>query len=390
MKKNSIKSGPFVTSYNDYVQETYLRLYLYVTEKGLRNIIKEQKIRLSCPWRTNDITEGVAQGEQAQNEWIKSYGYVCFSAVCDSPSMWGYYADKGRGACLVFDFPVCQRNEEDNSGKEHFLILRHGLLSPNAKGLHKIKYQQDRLPQMKNSGDVAVLLTKSLDWQHENEYRILYRLSDVMDTMSYNDSETGRTEYYDATLLEYLSGIVLGPRCILNIAEVETEIVHSGKLITSEEQIKYFPSQSEQIWRKYLSNLGLSKAKIIRAELDLITFAYNVPVTEIKAKKDGLVSNVIINLLNIEQWYKPAIDGEQEYSLHHTWLMTDEFHAHEWHAYGPYQQAWLVRCRACDSDKTDKIGLCLIDNQGDKYIIPYVNSAVLQRLYEKAVDGAYS
>ena len=55
--------------------------YMYTTEKPLFDRLHTGKLKLSCPWRTNDVTERVAHKYVEQSEWVKSYGYLCFSAT---------------------------------------------------------------------------------------------------------------------------------------------------------------------------------------------------------------------------------------------------------------------------------------------------------------------
>lgn len=101
-----------------------LRLYLYVTEDALINILREGKLNISKPWGTNDITEGVKQGEEKQKENIKEFGYICLSETCTSPAMWGYYADRSRGACLAFTFDLNTSDE-----KTFYVLVKGKMLS---------------------------------------------------------------------------------------------------------------------------------------------------------------------------------------------------------------------------------------------------------------------
>ena len=77
-----------------------LTLYLYASLDSLLKILETGKLKVSLPWGTNDITEGVPRNEQVRNHQTEAYGYICLSDNCTSPAMWGYYADRGRGACL--------------------------------------------------------------------------------------------------------------------------------------------------------------------------------------------------------------------------------------------------------------------------------------------------
>lgn len=385
-KKKSVKSVPFVTHCGHYASETYMRMFLYVTEAGLRSIIKEKKIRISCPWRTNDITEGVARGELTQDERIRAFGYVCFSAVCDSPSMWGYYAGRGEGACLVFDFPVCQRNEEDNEGKDDFFILKHGMLSPTAKMLHRIRYKKNRFPSSPHYVNHNLLLTKSPDWQHEHEYRILYRLDEVEDALSYTESPTQRTEYYDAELLEYVSGIILGPKCKLNVQEVKTEISRSYASEGGEKKRTGEKSFAQLSWEMYLGGLGMKNASVIPAKLDLMTFAYSVPIERIKVNKHSYVHDVVFNLMNCDRWTRSLVVEGEEYAEHYSWLLTDEYEMLNRVAFGDFSSAGFAKCKDALNHSEERMGIYLVSH-GERYVIPYVHPQILKHIQEKAEKG---
>ena len=385
-KKKSVKSVPFVTHCGHYASETYMRMFLYVTEDGLKSIIKEKKIRISCPWRTNDITEGVARGELMQDERIRAFGYVCFSAVCDSPSMWGYYAGRGEGACLVFDFPVCQGNEEDNEGKADFFILRHGMLSPSAKMLHRIRYQKNRFPSSPHYVNHNLLLTKSPDWQHEHEYRILYRLDEVEDALSYTESPTQRTEYYDAELLEYVSGIILGPKCKLNVQEVKTEIFRSYASEDSEKNRDGEKSFAQMAWEMYLGGLGMKKASVIRAKLDMTTFAYNIPIDSIKVNEHSYVHNIIVNLMNCERWTKSLVIEGESYAEQYTWTLTDEYEMLNRLGFDDFSSIGFAKCKDVLNPSVERMGIYLI-SRGQRYVIPYVHPHILKYIQAKAENG---
>lgn len=81
---------------------------------------------------------------QADNNLIS-----CFSEINDSMLMWAYYANNYKGVCLGFDF---------NKDK----ILQ--------KQLHKVQYTKYFSQENNFNG----YFKKSLDWSHEQEWRIVY------------------------------------------------------------------------------------------------------------------------------------------------------------------------------------------------------------------------
>jgi len=166
-----------------------IRLYLYTTTKGLISILRDKYIRISLPWKTNDYTEGVAQGETSRSEKVKEYGYICLSKTCNSPSMWGYYAEGSRGACLVFDI---NKNEYRKLSR----CLR----------FEAVTYQDERAS--KNATEEDKLFIKSKEWAHEQEYRILFNLS-RRNSITVNETAI----FPEKVLFRYLRGVILGAAC---------------------------------------------------------------------------------------------------------------------------------------------------------------------------------
>jgi hypothetical protein len=112
----------------------------------------EIKRRMRRPWEL----------EQLYFEQMYSYGLYCLSGKFDNILMWSHYADNHQGFCLEF------------SGKEP-------QVSPFPVSW-PIIYQKDRpiVDRTVTAGDIYTdeivrpgLLTKSLDWEYEKEWRAL-------------------------------------------------------------------------------------------------------------------------------------------------------------------------------------------------------------------------
>lgn len=113
-----------------------------------------------------------------------SFGIVCFGGLLDNPLMWSHYADNHRGICLLY------MPERDKSG----LLHAH----------HQVKYSNEYpkirlvdLPRIGHSSIESLLLTKSVDWKYEFEYRLI-RPNGAKSTFGYDASA--------------LVGIILGAR----------------------------------------------------------------------------------------------------------------------------------------------------------------------------------
>jgi len=182
-----------------------MRLYHYTTQRAFDSILYNRKMKLTRPWYSNDITEGIVVGESMRHEYFKRYGYISFSICSSSPSMWGYYADKSEGVCLIFDFPYC---DEEDAG------VRYLGMKCEQK-LWKVQYGIDR-PNRENIYDV--LCTKSSDWKHEQEYRMLYSLYHMLSDSEIEKGDDIKLVYYDTEILSFLSGVILG---VNNHREIE-------------------------------------------------------------------------------------------------------------------------------------------------------------------------
>lgn len=244
-----------------------LRLCMYVGEQALMKILDKERLRLSCPWRTNDITECVSQNESYQDLEVKRFGYICLSEVYDSPKMWGLYAERSRGACLIFDFEVIKLDEET------FEILEDGMSKINNRLLiRKIRYDDKRAQKR----DIDILFRKSKTWADEKEYRIIFDLENFKGEIEHTNSDAYRINYYHSNLLNYLSHIVLGPKCQYNEIEIQSIIrnkyknlprveVKTDSLLTLTTQI-----QPHIQFSTYIS----------RAHFDAEDFSYNITLLE--------------------------------------------------------------------------------------------------------------
>lgn len=218
-----------------------IRLYLYTSEECLMNILRERRLYVSRPWNTNDITEGVTQGETSQSEEVKELGYICLSETCQSPAMWGYYADRSRGACLVFDI-----NLPEYQRKSH--CIRYGAVSYADKRVSAKEKLEKRL------------FTKAKDWEHEREYRFLFKL---LKLDSFHKESNGRSEviFYESYIFSYLSGVILGKNCVRQLAEIQTFLpdgAHVARMNLNEDlfnfsQNKVIPIREEPTVRRHIA-----------------------------------------------------------------------------------------------------------------------------------------
>lgn len=168
------------------------KLYHYTSFATALKILMSNTLKFSDFKNTNDINESsrTVLRYYAPNELYKKndakeiydelYKYKQISLSCDGklhgyaiPSMWGHYAEKGHGICLVFD--------------------KKKLKMPYGKCYsHKIIYKNYNTVTEFNTNDIKEFLknkanrnklffTKSPDWKQEQEFRIVSRTEDYLD-----------------------------------------------------------------------------------------------------------------------------------------------------------------------------------------------------------------
>ncbi len=170
--------------------------------------------------------------------------FISFSRVISSPTMWGHYADSGKGVCLVFLLPVGESVSEQwhfntphndlsyvASHKAGSAKLGYRLIVPekikstssadatNSSYLLPIRYMKDRVlgitafakNQATNIDDFNeqewiehLISTKSDSWQYEQELRLICNPKFA--------TKIEKNEILYEWPLTYLVGVVAGPR----------------------------------------------------------------------------------------------------------------------------------------------------------------------------------
>lgn len=195
---------------------TTLQLFLYTTEEQFMSILQSGKLNLSRALHTNDVTEGVKQGESHRIEEVNDYGYICLSKTCNSPSMWGYYADGSKGMCLVFDF-----DGEENTNDGYLRVSPSKRIS-DCFHIKEVQYENDRAP----ASDIDDLLfRKSNEWSYEQEFRIKMKLSDATPVIL-GDKVIFQTNI----IMPYLKAVILGTNCLKSKQDIEAIITLNEKI----------------------------------------------------------------------------------------------------------------------------------------------------------------
>lgn len=118
--------------------------------------------------------------EQIALELLNSYRICCFSSRYDSILMWSHYAEYHKGICLVFN--TCNDFNFFSNCKN-------------------INYTKKRSKYSIGNHNEKVLLNKYVDWNYENEYRIIKSQQDVL-----SNSNSQIFVYTPKALMEIIFG----------------------------------------------------------------------------------------------------------------------------------------------------------------------------------------
>ncbi|MBW6417692.1 DUF2971 domain-containing protein [Celeribacter sp. PS-C1] len=166
-----------------------MRLCYYTPSKHLISTLQNKHLKVSRFNKCNDIFElgnfripydtDLTKRQEARrpirdwsNRMDAQYGLICFSDNHYSPLMWAHYADRNRGACLVFDYhPEKSRGKlvrvEYKASREEILPDETvGLPETNIFGLSDAELQR-------------CFATKQSQWSYEKEHRLIVNLEEM-------------------------------------------------------------------------------------------------------------------------------------------------------------------------------------------------------------------
>ena len=125
------------------------------------------------------------QAEEAQKQ------IACFSEQNNSTLMWGHYADSHKGFCLEYDFQSilkeCTQNCIDIRCCNNFMLNyslapiiytkeRFDATAYFSTVMQALLYEKNQIPMDLYYEDILIvskcMLTKSIDWEYENEWRL--------------------------------------------------------------------------------------------------------------------------------------------------------------------------------------------------------------------------
>ena len=138
-----------------------------------------------------------------KNELILNYRIFCTTEHYDNALMWAHYADKHTGFCVGY-----KKEDIENISTK----------------LHRVTYTSQPY-NLKMKSDESILFIKSNEWEYENEWRAIYKLSEG--DITHLDPNVGNPDYKNKLYIPHINR--------------ET---HKPEMLTSEIRImKYCPPQ---------------------------------------------------------------------------------------------------------------------------------------------------
>ena len=216
-------------------------LFHFTKFESAIKIIMSNHLILSSSKCLNDISESKRESDDNIEEEINKYKSVSFTIdnknkrAFEIDSLWGYYADKGNGVCLVFDKKLLVSAFSQLPG-----FCRKGKVR-YIKGFSNSIFADDTVSSVESLVERKykdIFYTKSLDWKIEREYRLLNKpIVNKIVTLNYAES---------------LVAVILCNPLISNIKEsVEFKIINN---LTSIPILRYTTSLGNKELREVSTN----------------------------------------------------------------------------------------------------------------------------------------
>ena len=230
---DDILTEEFTSFVRDNWHTDNLKLYRYSQADyfNIRNF-ETGKLRLSANGILNDIYEGVPIGENKipnakQMNLLGKLAYLkCFSESADNTLLWSHYADEHRGFCVEYDLSYLHHN--DSILKRIFPVIytdKRTVIVDIENLCEEIYFLDSDIENNNQYDDIELFecvkswfIIKDKAWEYENEWRIIYTLSDI-----YKENTDEIKEHIIA--FDCVSSIYLGCRIDKEIQNNIIEIV---------------------------------------------------------------------------------------------------------------------------------------------------------------------
>jgi hypothetical protein len=140
--------------------------------------------------------EMIKRDMAALNDVSSQLGVLCLSKPSNNIPMWSYYANHHRGVAFGINIDDIGGRLDRPSG---FVKYRK----------HRVRLNPFAVDQLAASQRERVLFTKSSEWQHEQEYRLVFPLSDLISPSS---TKRGAKTYFLDISGDSIQEIIFGCR----------------------------------------------------------------------------------------------------------------------------------------------------------------------------------
>lgn len=173
-------------------------LFHYTTFESALKIIVSGSLKYGDFKNMNDIAEayrevfGMAE-DKIINKILAEYQSICFTL--DKPSrrgfsidsLWGHYAQKGNGVCLVFDRKKLKGLLKNQFGR-NAIIAKINYVYDHVGTVFTDGYTEDEVRQYVKRNIKRFFFTKSNDWKYEDEIRIIKTKESDTNPLYFGDS----------------------------------------------------------------------------------------------------------------------------------------------------------------------------------------------------------
>ena len=170
-----------------YNLERYV--YHFTTFESAVKILTTKTLLFSPVEKLNDINESIGpcclftneNDEKEGNDLLGAYRQISFSSDSgtrrgfDIPAMWGHYASRGHGVCLVFDKKKIEEDVGQNPSRLAGKVL-YSSIEPASILYEKQTY--GNLDIFIRTNKRELFFHKTCDWEYEQEYRIIQLCDD--------------------------------------------------------------------------------------------------------------------------------------------------------------------------------------------------------------------
>ena len=217
----------FTKEMNPFMIYNGNHLFHYTSFEAAIKICASLSLRFGAFSNMNDIAEasrnigGMLPVDEIEKELAT---YKSISLTRDKATrrgfaidpLWGHYAQKGNGVCLVFDREIIEANLAKQFGGR--AMMRPISYLPNATNAIFFDSEKPLELEKEIAQDIEeIFFTKSLDWEYEQEERILLKTEDNETFLNFENEALivailclPRTEKYeDSTELKILKAILV-------------------------------------------------------------------------------------------------------------------------------------------------------------------------------------